>query len=297
MAPRSSTTASSSSGSSSSSGLSTLWLSLAIAALLAGAAAGGWWLGQRNQAVQLRGRERSRNSLVQQVEQLRPLVSEGEASEQQKQRLLELLVGLERREEATALLEQMADQEPQRWSLRLMLAELRRHQSDRSGAERELRQVLTLQPDRLEALQLMALVQLEQGRGKEAETLLQAALQRANQPQPQPRAVGIGLLLGDLQRRLGQAAKADALYQKLATDFPRDQRPVLARALLKQEQGDSKAALALLAEARQRQPDKPDPRLDQVAAAWGLAPLRRSLTAPSPKTSPAQLEPSATPEP
>ncbi|MFO7628343.1 MAG: tetratricopeptide repeat protein [Prochlorococcaceae cyanobacterium] len=298
MAPRSSTTVSSGS---SSRGLGRLWLFLAISALLAGAAAGGWWLGQRSQAVQLRERERSRNSLVQQVEQLRPLVSEGEASEQQKQRLLELLVGLERREEATALLEQMADQEPQRWSLRLMLAELRRHQSDRSGAERELRQVLSLQPDRLEALQLMALVQLEQGRGKEAETLLQAALQRANQPQPQPRAVGIGLLLGDLQRRLGQAAQADALYQKLAADFPKDQRPVLARALLKQEQGDSKAALALLAEARQRQPDKPDPRLDEVAAAWGLAPLRRSVTAPSPTTnpamSPAQQEPTAAPAP
>ena len=46
-----------------------------------------------------------------------------------QQRLLELLVGLERRNEAISLLEPMADREPDRWALRLMLAELRRDTS------------------------------------------------------------------------------------------------------------------------------------------------------------------------
>jgi tetratricopeptide (TPR) repeat protein len=279
------------------SGLGGLSMALALIALLAAAAAGGWWLGQRNQAAAQLEQNRSRRQLDQQVEQLQPLVGSGEATEAQKQRLLELLVGLERREEATALLEQLADQQPQRWSLRLMLAELRRHQNDRSGAERELRQVLSLQPDRLEALQLMALVQFEQGRGPEAVAQLQAALQRASQPRPKPAALGIGLLLGDLHRRLGQRDQADALFSKLASDFPSDQRPLLARALLRQEQGDSKGALELLAQARQRQPDQADPRLDQVAAAWGLEPLRKPAKAPSPAGPPATSAPIAPPAP
>lgn len=287
MPPRSSST--SGSGRAADRGLGGLAMVLGLVALLAGAASGGWWLGQRSQAGLEREQSRSRHQLEQQVAQLQPLVASGEASAAQRQRLLELLVGLERRQEATVLLEQMADREPQRWSLRLMLAELRRHQNDRGGAERELRQVLSLQPDRLEALQLMALVLVEQGRGAEATSQLQAALQRASQPRPQPQALGIGLLLGDLQRRLGQSAQAEALFVKLAADFPADQRPLLARALLKQEQGNSKEALELLAQARQRRPEKPDPRLDQVAAAWGLTPLRARTTAPSPEA------PTATP--
>lgn len=72
-------------------------------------------------------------------------------------------MGLDRRAEAIAVLEPMADREPDRWSLRLMLAELRRDQGDGAGAERELRQILNRSPNQVDALQLLTLIRLERG--------------------------------------------------------------------------------------------------------------------------------------
>jgi tetratricopeptide (TPR) repeat protein len=235
---------------------------------------GGWWLGQRQ--LERAGPDRSRLELEKQADRLRVDVARGAATESQQQRLLQLLLALEKKDEATQLLERMADQQPDLWPLRLMLAELRRDQNDRSGAEREVRQILNLRPDRIEALQLMTLLQLEQGRGEEAEAQLAKALQSANQPRPTPKGMGIGLVLADLLQRRGRIAQADELYHKLSVDYPTDVRPVLGRALLKEQQGQNEAALDLLAQARQRNPELKDPRLDQVAAAWGLAPLRRA---------------------
>ena len=51
-------------------------------------------------------------------------------------------------------------------------------------------------------------------------------------------------------------------------------RKLLARAMLQQERGDIKGAQESLALARSRKIGPSDPRLDQVAAAWGLAPLK-----------------------
>ena len=271
-----------------------LWLGLAGLALSFGGLAAGWWLAQRG-AVPAAA-DRSRQEALKQVSLLRAELARGNATQVQQQRLLELLLALQANGEATDLLERMADQQPDRWPLRLMLAELRRSQNDRSGAEREVRQLLNMNPERIEALQLMALLQWEQGQGEAAQAQLQGLFQKALVPQVKPRALPIGLLLGDLQRRRGQLAEADALYQALARSFPDDPRPVLARALLKQQLGQTEAALAILAEAQRRQPNRQDARLDQVAAAWGLAPLRNSA-GPRPAKAPSSLPSPATGEP
>ena len=88
----------------------------------------------------------------------------------------------------------------------------------------------------------------------------------------------IGWIVVRLFLRLRQRKFGSRLLLKLAAGFPTDQRPLLARAMLQQEQDDIKGAQESLALARARKPGPSDPRLDQVAAAWGLAPLR----APSP---------------
>ena len=49
-----------------------------------------------------------------------------------------------------------------------MLAELRRTEGDRSGATREVRQLLHKRPDQIEALQLYSLLLLDQGQGRDA---------------------------------------------------------------------------------------------------------------------------------
>ena len=251
-----------------------LLLSLGAIVLVGGSLAGGWWLGQHSRGGS-DGR-RSHTAVERQAEQLRQRLAEGTASEAEQQRLVQLLLVLNEQEEATALLEQLADQQPKRWQLRLLLAELHRNNNNRSAAERELRQLLNLSPDRIEALQLMTLLQLEQGRGNAAQAQLKAQIEKASKPAVQPQVLPLGLLLGDLQQRMGQKAAAGATYTKLSSDFPRDPRPLLALALLRQEQGDTKAAQEALAQARKRQPGSKDSRLDRVAASWGISNLRQA---------------------
>jgi tetratricopeptide (TPR) repeat protein len=245
--------------------------------------AGGWWLGQWQR--QPAAAHQAQPALQRQANTLLEKQDRGEASEAEQKRLLELLIALNRKPEATVVLEQLADQQPQRWSLRLLLAELRRDQNDRTGAEREVRQLLNLRPNQVEGLQLMTLLQLETGRGQQARSQLQAALERTSKPRPTPEALPIGLLLANVLQRQNEPGQADAVLVRLAASFPADQRPLLARALLQQERGDLKGAQQSLAEARARKPDSPDPRLDAVAAAWGLAPLRAPSPQPRPATS------------
>lgn len=244
-------------------------------ALLAAAAAGGWWLGSR-QRPPATATTPANARLEREVRGLRQQLESQQATPAEQQRLLELLVALNRRQEAIAVLEPLADRDPERWPLRLLLAELRRDQGDRAGAQRELRMILNRRGDQIEALQLMTLLQLEQGQGSQAEAQVKALYQKATRPPVQPQALGLGLLLADLQQRRGQQAAAAATYRQLAADFPEDQRPLIALALLRKQQGDLNGALDALNQARQRvrEPGKGDPRLDRLAASWGLTGLR-----------------------
>ncbi|MFM7265869.1 MAG: tetratricopeptide repeat protein [Cyanobium sp.] len=267
------------------------WLQgLAAAAAIAVALAGGWSLG-RHQGLGRSGEDPKRAVVEREVRSLRLRLDREEASDTDRQRLLELLVALERKDEAIRLLEPMADREPDRWALRLMLAELRRDHGDRAGAERELRMILSRQGDQVEALQLMTLLLLEQGRGAQAETAVKAAFAGATTPVLKPEAMGVGLLLAELQWKRGRGGDAEATYRRLAEAFPQDQRPLLGLALHRHGLGDSKGAQEALAQARARNPraDQSDPRLDRLAASWGLAPLR--APAGEGKTPPAPASP------
>jgi predicted Zn-dependent protease len=258
-----------------------LWIGLALASLGGACLAGGWWLGH----LQSGGlaTDPKQRALERQLEGLQQRSTQGGASAAEEQRLLELLIALNRKDEALTLSERLADQQPERPALRLVLAELRRDQNDRSGAEREVRQLLNQNPSNIEGLQLMALLQVESGRGLLAVSQLQAAFDQASKPAlkpeaPKPEALDIGLLLANVLQRQGQTGQAEALLIRLATAFPKDQTPILARALLLQERGNTKGAQAAIAQAKALKPGKEDPRLDAIAAAWGL----ESLKGPSP---------------
>jgi predicted Zn-dependent protease len=259
-------------------------LPLGISAAVAGCITLGWWLGRHSAPD---AADPARRALERQLEQLQERTRGGQLSDADQQRLLELLLALGQDKAAIPLLEGMADQHPQRWPLRLLLAELRRNGNDRNGAEQELLRLLSLQPERIEALQLLALVQLEQGRGGAAQVRLKGLLESKLKPTARPEAVPIGLLLADLQQRQGQAGEAAALYGRLANEFGKDPRPLLALALLRQEQGNTQAAQEALAQARSRMGEASGVRLDQVASGWGVSSLRRNaFRAPSPKGSP-----------
>jgi tetratricopeptide (TPR) repeat protein len=272
--------------------LSGLWSVATILVLIIAALMGGWWLGRRDLFRSNRPDPRQ-VELANEATQLRQRLDRGEATDADRQRLLELLVGLDRKAEAITLLEPMADQEPDRWSLRLLLAELRRDSRDLSGAERELRLILNRKPDQAEALHLFTLVLLEQGRGAEAEARVKAAYATATKPTTKPEALPIGLLLAEVQQRRQQPALAEATYLRLAGEFPADQRPLLGLAMLRHERGNAQGAQEALAQARLRSkdPGRPDPMLDRLAASWGLETLRvpsstgsgRDRTTPAPR--------------
>ena len=253
-----------------------LWLGLAVASLGGACLAGGWWLGHLQSGG--RATDPKQLALERQVEGLQQRSAQGGASAAEEQRLLELLITLNRKDEALSLSERLADQQPERPALRLVLAELRRDQNDRSGAEREVRQLLNQNPSNIEALQLMALLQVESGRGVLAVSQLQAAFDQASKPALKPEALDIGLLLANVLQRQGQPGQAEALLIRLAAAFPKDQTPILARALLLQERGNTSGAQAAIAQAKALKPGQEDPRLDAIAAAWGL----ESLKGPSP---------------
>jgi tetratricopeptide (TPR) repeat protein len=250
------------------------WLP-AAAVLCVLALAGGWWLGSRP-GWGPRREDPRQVELSARAADLRAKLERQEASPAERQRLLELLVGLGRQDEAIALLEPMADREPDRWSLRLMLAELRRGRNDRDGAARELRQILSRHPNQVEALQLLSLIQLEQDRGDEAEATVRKAYEALTRPETRPQGLPVGLLLAEIRERRGNIEQAAATYRELAAAFPTDQRPLLALALLRHGAEDRNGAMEALNEARQRSkdPGKPDPLLDAIAASWGMEPLR-----------------------
>jgi hypothetical protein len=89
----------------------------------------------------------------------------------------------------------------------------------------------------------------------------------------------VGLLLADLLDRQGSPGQAEAVLIQLATAFPTDQRPLLAKALLLQQRGQLQKAQAALAQARTLQPGQNRDLLDRVASAWGL----EALKGPSPQ--------------
>ena len=273
----------------------TPWFVAATVALAAACLGGGIWLG-RQQAARGQGDGR-RAELERQLQTLQQQQESGSSDTASQQRLLELLVALDRKAEATALLESMADRDPQRWELRLLLAELRRDQGDRSGAAREARQLLHGRPDQIEALQLLSLLQLEQGQTAQAIQQVQAVFNRQSQPRPQPAAMATGLLLAELLERQGTPGQAEAMLVKLATAFPSDQRPLLARALVLQQRGQVKQAQALLNQARALQPGSNDQTLDQVASAWGLAALKGSSPSRKPPSLPSPQSPTGTQNP
>lgn len=242
---------------------------LLITALAAAGLAG--WIAAFSLAPQTSARG-SRAVVDREVSQLLEQLKQGNLDGQERQQLLERLLLLGRYSEAVLVLQPWLDQQPGSLSLRLLMADLLRLTGDSAEATRELDQLLRLHPNNPEVLQLQVLVDLQEGRAN-------AAIKRLS-GQFSARAKGqrleLGLLLADLQRQGGQTEAAAALYMQLAAEAPKDARPLLALAMLRQEQGRGQEVQALLQEARERrgQGDRPDSLIDELASSWGLRAAR-----------------------
>lgn len=254
-----------------------IWALLGGGALLVSGGLG-WWAGRSSLPVD--GPTAAVEQLRSRRDGLEGKERSGRATPVEQQQLLRLRLALGDREGAISLLETLADREPDRPGLRLLLADLRAQANDRTGAERELRLVLNRHPQDLAALRELTRLRLARGDGDRAEAELRLALTASK---GQPSSLPLALLLADLLQRRGKGAEAETLLREQNGSHPDDPRPLLALALLKQQQGAGEEARRLLAEARQVSPGLARPVLDRVATTWSLSDLRR---APAPATTP-----------
>lgn len=241
-----------------------------LVAGLAIAAGGGWLLLQMVQPPSLQSATRAQ--LDQQVQdQLRHRRRDSLPPDEER-RLLERLIALGRSRDAIALVQDQLKQHPKDWRWRLLLSELLRRSGQQSAADRELALLLRLHPEQEEVLKVASLNDLNRGRSKVAIE----RVKRRFDARPPGQRLKLGLLLADLQRQSGQVKDATTTYQQLAKENGSDPRPLLALALIRQEQGQGAAAQELLAQAQRRQsPEQASQRpLAGLAARWALLSAR-----------------------
>ena len=111
----------------------------------------------------------------------------------------------------------------------LFKAELQRRNGRPEAARRRLHHLLRLHPNDLQALQLLVLLDQEQGRHRQATAELTTRFKNLEPGQ----RLEVGLLLADLLRQGGSNQAAMNLYGQLARENINDARPLLALALLR----------------------------------------------------------------
>ena len=210
-----------------------------------------------------------------QVESLmQQLQLQEELSEAERVLLLERLIALERLQEAEVALQPWITARSTPRELSLFKAELQRLNGQPEAARRSLNQLMRLHPNDPQVLQLLVLLDQQRGRQIQAKTELTTRFKGLEPGQ----RLEIGLLLADLLRQSGSHQEAVNLYRQLASEEPSNTRPLLALALLQQDQGHTKDVEALLKQARQRRDSNGqiDPLIDVLAGRLGLSAARNA---------------------
>ena len=244
---------------------------LLLLASMVGAALIGW-IAAASMAPETRARG-SRQAEDLQVELLmQQLQDQDELSDAERGLLLERLVALERLKEAEVVLQTWLSGRSTPREVTLFKADLQRRNGQPEAARRSLQHLLRLHPNDLRALQLLVLLDQEQGRQSQVTAELTTRFKGLEPGQ----RLEVGLLLADLLRQGGSDQTAMGLYEQLATENKTDASPLLALALLQQERGDSEAVHILLNQARERRDanGRIDPLIDVVAAQLGLSAAR-----------------------
>ncbi len=168
-------------------------------------------------------------------------------------------------------LEKLVELNPDVPEYAVLLAQTKQQIGDLEGAAQIYRDVLDQQPGNMNALQGLVALLIQQDRPQAATGLLQDTLKTAEQLQDDPAVVGIDtpsvkLLLAQVYVETGNTNQALALYEEIIAEAPDDFRPVLAKALVLQEQGDQDPAQSLFAQASAMAPAQFKDQIDQMAS-------------------------------
>lgn len=179
----------------------------------------------------------------------------------------------------------------------VLLGQTKQQTGDLEGAAQAYRTVLDTNPGNMNALQGLVALMITQERPQAAIGLLQDTLATAAQAnQVQPNSIdttSVQLLLGQVYVEEARYDEALALYDQAITSRPDDFRPLLAKALVLRDQGQTEAAEPLFANAIALAPDQYKDQIEQLAQGQSApaAPQPESV-APEPPTSPENAEPS-----
>ena len=155
----------------------------------------------------------SRQAEDQQVELLmQQLQDQDNLSEAERGLLLDRLVALERLQEAEVVVQPWLSGRSTPLELSLFKAELQRRNGQPEAARHSLQHLLPLHPNDLQVLQLLVLLDQEQGRQHQVTAELTARFKGLEPGQ----RLEIGLLLADLLRQGGSNQVAMKLYGQLA---------------------------------------------------------------------------------
>nr|WP_277882053.1 tetratricopeptide repeat protein [Phormidium tenue] len=185
-------------------------------------------------------------------------------------------------------LEKLVELNPDVPDYAVLLAQTKQQMGDLEGAAQIYRQVLDQQPGNMNALQGLTVLLVQQERPQAAIGLLQDTLKTADQLQAEGGAASfdatsVKLLLAQVHVENNSPDQAIALYDETIAAAPEDFRPVLAKALVLREQGDTETAQALFAQATTLAPAQFKDQIGQMATQEQTAPeASGSMVEPAP---------------
>ncbi len=152
----------------------------------------------------------------------------------------------------------------------VLLAQTKQQLGDLEGAAQIYRQVLDQQPGNMNALQGLTVLLVQQNRPQAAVGLLQDTLKTADRLQSEGAIAGVdtvsvNLLLAQVHVEANSPDQALAIYDETIVAAPDDFRPVLAKALVLQDQGQTDTAEALFAQATSLAPAQFKDQIDALA--------------------------------
>ena len=153
---------------------------------------------------------------------------------------------------AIAPLEKLAKLHPQQTEYAILLAQTKQQVRDYEGAAAVYNDLLAEHPGNIYALGGITNLYLVRDSPERAIALLKKTIQLASKDSPVAASIdreAVELLLGDLYTNQERYGEAIALYEEVATTNPDDFRPILAKALVFEKQGDLTAAKPFLEQA------------------------------------------------
>ena len=152
----------------------------------------------------------------------------------------------------------------------VLLAQVKQQIGDREGAAQAYRDILNAKPGEMNALQGLVSLLTQENRPEAAIGLLQDTLkssQQVNEIKPGSiDVISVQLLLGQVYANQKRYDEATAIYDQAIKGNQDDWRPVLAKAMIFKEQGNTEKAKPLFDQAESLAPAKYKDQVKQLAA-------------------------------